>query len=689
MISITFFAAVFSAILAAIVISLNSRRLPNRALATLLLIQCGWLGSIVGTMRAGEAIRQGTPTDLTVWLRLNSLILATLPWCAWHLKTRISSSAANHARPRGPSAATLWISITVLLIALSLSESFAYKTAEGEIKRGTAYYAFISIGLASFITLIIETYRESKHQQGIFRLELQLLVINTAAGGLVITILNALGNYLGNRTFNRASVIGVFLITVMTAWALVSPRVFNSRQIFFIIGQKIFLGSILAGTSWALAQVFAYSFSETVAWFISIALCSTSFFWVEKNTRRAFGVSDDYAAQLLRKSILELSPSGAQSLRLKTSFSNLFKNEFNVKFAIILSDHDFIWGDAVIGIKKDRIGLASLYERSWITPETIQRQSPSASRADLLRFLQAHEIALLLAVPAGAPNPSFLVALGAKASEAPFTYPEVNRLQNACELIDNILARSSLQSQSALQDKMDYLALLSRGLAHDLKNLLTPISAFLIHTEKRPVTQTIETEVHTASSRSIRVINDYVREALFFSEHLTLKIDQVNLAETFTLTHQLTADKARAQGVQLAFTNSFNRPLPADRALLQRVLVNLVNNAIDASGEGQTIAISAAENQSGWLTLLVVDPGEGISPENCERIFEPYFTTKTLGDESRGFGLGLTICQKIVHLHGGKINAESNLGNGARFRVDLPTTACMTEPCSTPLDDRT
>jgi signal transduction histidine kinase len=114
------------------------------------------------------------------------------------------------------------------------------------------------------------------------------------------------------------------------------------------------------------------------------------------------------------------------------------------------------------------------------------------------------------------------------------------------------------------------------------------------------------------------------------------------------------------------------RPVTADAVLLQRMLANLVSNAIDASAPGQTVRLAAQALAPGWLRLQVSDQGSGIAPEKLERIFEPYFTTKEFGEDVRGFGLGLTIAQKIAQLHGGTIAVQSEPGRGTVMTVDLP-----------------
>jgi signal transduction histidine kinase len=248
----------------------------------------------------------------------------------------------------------------------------------------------------------------------------------------------------------------------------------------------------------------------------------------------------------------------------------------------------------------------------------------------------------------------------------------VVRLQNVAELMDNILTRSRLTDQAALQARMEHLAMMSRGLAHDLKNLVTPVSSFLVYTEGRHPADSAEAEVHTAAQRSMRIITDYLREALFFAERREPKLEPVDLAQVFARVRDVTAERAARRRITVALAQDFADPLTADGVLLQRMLVNLVANAIDASSPGQTVQLAARPARAGWLRLEVSDQGCGIPPDLIDRIFDPYFTTKQFGDEVRGFGLGLTVSQKIVHLHRGTIGARSQPGRGTVITVEIP-----------------
>ena len=215
---------------------------------------------------------------------------------------------------------------------------------------------------------------------------------------------------------------------------------------------------------------------------------------------------------------------------------------------------------------------------------------------------------------------------------------------------------------------------MSRGLAHDLNNLITPISSFLVHTDYRFAPGSPEHEVHAAATRSVRVMGDYVREALFFSEGLTPDCVLVELKPIFHEVCLLFAARAQDRGLTITESVDYRAKVMVDAVLLHRLLANIVSNAIDASQAGQRITLSATPGRSGWVCLRVTDEGCGIAPEHVARVFDPYFTSKKYGDTVRGFGLGLTICQKIVQLHGGTISVHSEVGRGTTFTIDLPIT---------------
>jgi two-component system sensor histidine kinase HydH len=105
----------------------------------------------------------------------------------------------------------------------------------------------------------------------------------------------------------------------------------------------------------------------------------------------------------------------------------------------------------------------------------------------------------------------------------------------------------------------------------------------------------------------------------------------------------------------------------ADPDLLERVLVNLIANALEASPPDATVTVKTRQTGEG-VEITVLDRGEGVAAEHREQIFNPFFTTK-----AAGVGLGLAISARIVGEHGGTIRVDSEPGRGAAFTVALPS----------------
>jgi len=225
--------------------------------------------------------------------------------------------------------------------------------------------------------------------------------------------------------------------------------------------------------------------------------------------------------------------------------------------------------------------------------------------------------------------------------------------------------------------ELELLGRMSRGLAHDLNNLITPISTFLQLAQLGPVGPDVEAELLPVALRSMEVIRTYVRESLFVSEHRTPQFQQTELGKLVKEVCTIHEPAARAHGAAIGL--DWNQEVfgEVDPVLLQRLVGNLVVNAIDASKGGSGIRVeisrlSASDRADEWLRLKVIDEGVGMAPDVLRQIDTPYFTTKVNGDEHRGFGLGLAICRKITHLHGGHLRIDSMEGRGTTVQVDLP-----------------
>jgi signal transduction histidine kinase len=151
-------------------------------------------------------------------------------------------------------------------------------------------------------------------------------------------------------------------------------------------------------------------------------------------------------------------------------------------------------------------------------------------------------------------------------------------------------------------------------------------------------------------------------------------MEPLNLNEAIGEVIELTRSEAMKNGVSVK--TQFAESLPAvtgDRTQLQQVILNLILNAVQAMSEGglplRELQIGTEANGSDGVLISIRDSGPGIRPENLDRLFDPFYTTK-----SAGMGMGLAICRSIVEGHGGRIWATANVPQGAAFHFTLPAT---------------
>ena len=167
-----------------------------------------------------------------------------------------------------------------------------------------------------------------------------------------------------------------------------------------------------------------------------------------------------------------------------------------------------------------------------------------------------------------------------------------------------------------------------------------------------------------------RRCKEITQKLLSFARKTDARIQEVNLYDLVEEMVALSGQRAKYSNVEIKASLHFGLPtIKASLSELQQVLLNLINNALDAMEHtGGTIEITARFLE-GNLWLEIADTGPGIPQANLDRIFDPFFTTKPVG---KGTGLGLSICYGIVTKMGGEIDARSAVGSGTTFRIRLP-----------------
>jgi signal transduction histidine kinase len=258
-----------------------------------------------------------------------------------------------------------------------------------------------------------------------------------------------------------------------------------------------------------------------------------------------------------------------------------------------------------------------------------------------------------------------------------YTATDLNLLVALVKNMSLMVNQIRLKAQILQSQELDLLGKMSRGMAHDLNNLLTPVWTLLQLSNETGHAEPFDEELLPVAQRNIRTMRAYIKEALFFSENLRPDLQLGRLDVVVQQGAEL-ARASRKKDVEVSAETPGEVLVEMDEVLVQRLIANLISNAIDASRPGARIRVvlerlTKTEALRDWLRVRVIDEGEGIPKENLSRILTPYFTTKNHGDENRGFGLGLAICRKIVNLHGGNLSIASQPKKGTTVQFDLPS----------------
>jgi len=214
------------------------------------------------------------------------------------------------------------------------------------------------------------------------------------------------------------------------------------------------------------------------------------------------------------------------------------------------------------------------------------------------------------------------------------------------------------------------LGKLLAGVAHEVRNPLAGIRSTVQLWERLPETSRTPTSM-AAVIHAVDRLNDIVTRLLYFSRADSTERQAVQVNQVLLETLELLRAQAATQSVSLEC--DFEEGLPAvlgAASALRQVFLNLATNALQAMPSGGRLCCTTGfQPATKTVEVRFADTGPGISPEEQQHLFEPFFTTRP-----EGTGLGLALCREIVLQHGGRIELLPGVGSGATFRVVLPTT---------------
>ncbi len=261
-----------------------------------------------------------------------------------------------------------------------------------------------------------------------------------------------------------------------------------------------------------------------------------------------------------------------------------------------------------------------------------------------------------------------------------FASDEIALILELAERLATVVENSKLYERMRERDRLAALGEMAAGLAHEIRNPLGAIKGAAQCLDPKQLPKD-DAEFIEVIVEEVNRLNGVVTEFLDYARPLKQNFGPTDVSEVVTRTVRLIQNGVPPN---VTLKTELNDALPrvdGDAEQLKQVLLNLVQNAVQALGEKPgviTIRTRPMERFNEFrsadsIEILVTDDGPGIPTDQQLNIFVPFFTTK-----QKGTGLGLAICQRIVKNHGGSISVQSKPGDGTTFMIRLPTLP--TEP---------
>jgi signal transduction histidine kinase len=657
-------------VIGAVVLWINSRRFINQVFALASLTSTAWLYFFFSAQRAGESYLHSATINPVPWLKATSAAGAFFPWIIWLFMQSILTA-------EGQSTKTLrrswpWLMIGTILAALCFTELFIPSDSTPDHpKRGIGYLVYISISVILYIFLIFQSYRHLKREQGVRRIELQFLTFNSGLSCLLAIALTFVGSYFNIRFLSRLSPITIVIFYALTAWAITVHRIFDARQIFLSIVQRLVLVIILTLGIFCGWWLFSFILLPPGDMILSVAICTAFTFLLERTTREWFGISPEQNIAATRRAVIDLARKEPSPEILVVEFENLLRAWGQTDYARLLFDSGEVYAAGDRGFAKGRPAHAALCKAGWSTPESLQRQRPETGLIDLRQYLKEYSLGLIVTAPRSSPNPSLLLTLGTKANHRPFTYPEVQQAQEIAEFMDNILARSRLTLQARQSEQLATIGLLGASLAHEIRNPLVSIKTFAHLLPSRFDDPDFRRRFNLLIPSEVDRIENLTQQLLDLSNPRRHQMERISLHQAVREAIDLMQIRVQEAKASITLTlDAKDDTIWADSGAIRQVLINLFINAFQAiefQESNRLIEVCSRSAIGGSIILEVSDNGPGIPPDQRARLFHPFVSTKT-----KGMGLGLAVCADILHEHHATIIVPDIGRPGATFRITFP-----------------
>jgi len=249
---------------------------------------------------------------------------------------------------------------------------------------------------------------------------------------------------------------------------------------------------------------------------------------------------------------------------------------------------------------------------------------------------------------------------------------EQNKMLGVAVLLTDLTEIKRLQNEIAFKEKMAALGEMSSGLAHELRNSMGTILGFGKLLKKKGGDKTSTDQIVTSILNEAMFMESMLQRFLTFAKPFDLKMEKVNLENVVERCIKSLEENLKKNKIEFELKTEPNLPtILGDRLLLKQSFQNLIQNSIEALPRGGKLSIDVramkTSQQEELVKVEISDTGCGIEEKDQKKIFNPFFTSK-----EKGTGLGLSLVKKIISLHHGEIEFESQVNKGTTFRIYLP-----------------
>lgn len=258
--------------------------------------------------------------------------------------------------------------------------------------------------------------------------------------------------------------------------------------------------------------------------------------------------------------------------------------------------------------------------------------------------------------------------------EEKFLTSIANTLAGIIEHRNTEMEKEKLQGRLIQSEKLSALGRMTANIAHEIRNPVTVLGGLAKRLDRKIADGTREAEyVDIIISEATR-LEKILRSVLSFTREERIHKEKHNINEIINESLRIMEVLYKDKSIRIEKSFADIEQVPVDKEQVREVIDNLISNAAEAMPDGGSIKIATGREYikgSAYCSLSVTDTGSGMTEEELNNIFEPFFTSKAVGS-GRGIGLGLSICKKIMDEHDGIIKVKSDPGKGSTFTFFFP-----------------